>query len=420
MEERIIPDNIMKVKEEQKKDFSISSINGVIGKLNKMSLLVIVVVYIFILALILSLVGSNISYINEPSYDHVFYNEEITPQITIVGRRTVSSNDNITLRYNVNAYITSRYEDGTAPKLDIENFRMFAITSKELTNTKDLSNYYFTEQSGYTTPVTHTYTIDNSSVNQHPSSIYVRLAYKKDGVKNIATFKETIMMQPTESDKNIMQQWYESNKESTYIDENGIEQVNKAKSAVNIYASNDKTNAMGTFEVAVAPVTGSETNNKKVSVRIKIQNQASKKFHIDMQTWAVTENGEYLPLIGGYNYTSQVSMFSSDTEVPAKVKVKYIAMKLVYRDSNNRTENATYLYQDYSKIKETLSTNPDTPNEEFVPKNPVTETIIVLSIVLGTVAIVVIVIVVISVVEKKKKEQEKDQTQKNLDSDKKI
>lgn len=409
----------MKAKETKKKDFSISSVNGVIGKLNKMSLLVIIVVYIFILSLILSLIGSNISYINEPSYDHVFYNEEITPQLTIVGRRTVSSNDDITLRYNVNAYITSRYEDGTAPKLDIENFRMFAITSKELTNTKNLSNYYFTEQSGYTTPVTHTYTIDNSSVAQHPSSMYVRLAYKKDGVKKIATFKETLMMQPTDSDKSIMQQWYDSNKESTYVDENGNEQVNKAKSAVNIYASSDKT-VMGTFEVAVAKVSGSETNNSKVSVRIKINNQSSKKFHIDMQTWAVTESGEYLPLIGGYNYTSQVSMFSSDTEVPAKVKVKYIAMKLLYRDANNRTENATYLFQDYSKIKETLSTNPDTPDSEFVPNSQAKETIIVLSIILGTVVIVVAVVVTISIVEKKKKEQENEETQKNLDSEEKL
>ena len=81
---------------------------------------------------------------------------------------------------------------------------------------------------------------------------------------------------------------------------------------------------MGTFEVAVSKKADSETNDNKVSIRIKIKNQSSKKFHIDVQTWIVTEKDEYLPLIGGYNYTSQVSMFTSDTEVPLKIKVKYI------------------------------------------------------------------------------------------------
>lgn len=420
MEERIVPSIIMKTVEENKKDFSIGSINKVIGKLNKTSLLLIVVVYIVVLSVILGLVGNNISYIHEPSYDHVLYNEEITPQITIVGRRTLNSDDSIRLRYNVNAYITSRYVDGTAPKLDIQNFRMFAITTKELTNNNKLSNYYFTEQSGYTTPVTHTYTIDNSSVDQHPSSMYVRIAYKKDGVEKIATFKEPIMLQPTESDKNIMKQWYEANKESTYVDENGIEQIEKAKSAVNIYSSSDQTNSMGTFEVAVSKKADSETNDNKVSIRIKIKNQASKKFHIDVQTWIVTENDEYLPLIGGYNYTSQVSMFTSDTEVPGKIKVKYVAMKLLYRDENNKVENASYLYQDYTKIKETLSTNPDTPDNNIIkPGN--NETIIILSIVLGTIIIVVAVVIVISVIEKKKKNiVETEETQKNLDTNKKI
>lgn len=419
MEERIVPSIFMK-NVENKKDFSIGSINKVIGKLNKTSLLLIVVVYIVVLSLILSLVGNNISYIHEPSYDHVFYNEEITPQITIVGRRTLNDDDSIRLRYNVNAYITSRYVDGTAPKLDIQNFRMFAITTKELTNNNKLSNYYFTEQSGYTTPVTHTYTIDNSSVDQHPSSMYVRLAYKKNGVEKISTFKEPIMLQPTESDKSIMKQWYEANKESTYIDENGIEQIEKAKSAVNIYGSNDQTNSMGTFEVAVSKKADSETNDNKVSIRIKIKNQSSKKFHIDVQTWIVTEKDEYLPLIGGYNYTSQVSMFTSDTEVPGKIKVKYIAMKLLYRDENNKVENASYLYQDYTKIKETLSTNPDTPDNNIIKPNN-NETIIILSIVLGTIIIVVGVIIVISVIEKKKKKAvETEETQKNLDTNKKI
>ena len=100
--------------------------------------------------------------------------------------------------------------------------------------------------------------------------------------------------------------------------------------------------------------------------------------------------------------------------------VKYIAMKLLYRDENNKVENASYLYQDYTKIKETLSTNPDTPDNNIIKPNN-NETIIILSIVLGTIIIVVGVIIVISVIEKKKKKAvETEETQKNLDTNKKI
>ena len=405
---------------ESKKEFSLSTINSAIGKLNKTTLLLIIIVYIVILSILLSFVGKNISYINEPSYEHVTYNDEITPQITIVGKRTLNSDNSVSLKYNINAYITSRYVDGVAEKLSITNFRMFAITNKSLTSDEKKSNYYFTEQSGYNTPVTHTYTISNTDEEQHPSTMYVRLSYKKDGEQKIATFKEPIMLQPTSSDKSIMQQWYELNKEKTEIDASGVEKTVEAKSAVNIYGSSDSETSLGTFEIASAKKVDSETDVKKVSVRIKIKDQASKKFHIDMQTWLVTESGEYLPLIGGYNYTSQVSMFTSDVEVPTKLKVKYIAMKLVYKDQNNTTEKATYLMQDYSKIKEALSTNPDA-SEDSDLKAETNKTLVTIIVILGTVIIVAIVVLVIANVEKKKKNQEENQeTKKNLDTDKKI
>lgn len=385
----------MKTNQESKKEFSISSVNNVIGKLNKTSLSLIIVVYICVLAIVLSFVGKNISYITEPSYDHVFYNDEITPQISIVGRRTVSSDNTVNLKYNINAYITSRYVDSTAPKLDITNFRMFAITSDSLTSNDKLSNYYFTEQSDYTTPVTHTYTIDNSSVEQHPTSMYVRLAYKKDGEKKIATFKEPIMLQPTSEDKSIMDQWYELNK--AYYE--GDTKV-PGKSAVDIYGSNDKTTSQGTFEIAAYKE--SDSKDYTVNVRVKIKNQASKQFHIDLQTWVVNDKDEYLPLIGGYNYSSQVSMYTNNTTVPGQVKPKYLALKLIYRDQDNNETNTIYLKQAISEIKETLSTTPDTPGEQDIqPKNNL---VTLIAIIGGTIVLVACLVIVLTIVDKKKKQ----------------
>lgn len=404
MEERIIPITIMKTNKERKKEFSISSVNNVIGKLNKTSLSLIIIVYICILAIVLSFVGTNISYVTEPKYDHVFYNDEITPQISIVAKRTVSSDNNINLKYNFNAYITSRYVDSTAPKLDITNFRMFAITTDSLTNQNKLSNYYFTEQSDYTTPVHHTYTIDNTSVNQHPVNVYVRLAYKSDGEKQIATFKEPIMLQPTNEDKKMLNQWYELNK--AYYD--GDTKVS-GKSAVDIYGLNDKTTSQGTFEIAAYK--DSDSKDYTVNIRVKINNQMTKKFHIDLQTWIINDQDEYLPLIGAYNYSSQVSMYTNQVDIPAQVKPKYLALKLIYRDQNNTEYNTIYLKQEISEIKESLSTNPDTPGEQDITPN--NNLITIVAIIGGTIVLVAGLVLILVIVDKKKKEQnEKEETQK--------
>lgn len=68
-----------------KKDFSISKINRIISKMNKTSIILLVVAYIAILGFILSTIGKDINYIDEPNYEHIFYHNEITPQISLVG-----------------------------------------------------------------------------------------------------------------------------------------------------------------------------------------------------------------------------------------------------------------------------------------------------------------------------------------------
>ena len=50
------------------------------------------------------MIKSDFTYVNEPNYEHQLYNEEISPQISIVGLRTFNDNDEETLKYSISVF----------------------------------------------------------------------------------------------------------------------------------------------------------------------------------------------------------------------------------------------------------------------------------------------------------------------------
>lgn len=331
----------------QKTEFSINKINRIISKINKSGLILIVVVYIVILSLALGMVGKDISYVNEPNYEHVFYNKEISPQITIVGVRDFDDDHgHAHTKYSLSVNVAGRLIDGKDPNYKINSFRMFASTKSDITDAKPSSTYYFTEHTTYSTPVTHTFTVDSSDAGVHPSTFYVRLQY--DNKDKPATFKEDVFLQPTADDIDGMDDWYHLNTE-------------KSPSAANILAFNDQTAPVGVMEVQAYKETDDEdkyTGKYLAGVRLTVNDKINEKFHIDMQSWIVTEDGEYLPFIGVYNYTGVSKRFSnSGREIDERLKPEYIAVKVVYRDETNKQEYVSYLKQDITKIKGTFSSN---------------------------------------------------------------
>ena len=333
----------------QKTEFSIGKINNIIGKMNKTSLVLIVACYVGVLLFALSLIKSDFTYVNEPNYEHQVYNEEISPQISIVGLRTFNDNDEQTLKYSISVNVSARYEaGGTDPKYKITNFRMMASTKAKLTDENPNSTYYFTEHSTFSTPITHTFTVDNGSKGQHPSTFYVRLQYETDNGTNIETFKENVFVLPTEQEKSLMSEWYKINSEE-----------NKKISAVNIKVSKSE-DPIGVLEFQVRKST--EENKKGIyeaGTRIRITDTNVEKFHIDMQSWVVTKSGEYLPFIGVYNYTGPSLRYTNTyREIDERLNPEYIVAKIVYRDKNtNKVEEISYFKQKFTNINETFSTN---------------------------------------------------------------
>ena len=333
----------------QKTEFSIGKINRIISKINKTGLIVIIACYILILSFALSLVGKDISYISEPDYEHQFYNTEITPQITLTGVYDFEEGHaHAHAKYNVNVNIAGRQIDSKDPNYKISSFRMFSTVKDNLTSEKPNSTHYFTEHTTYTTPITHTYTVDSSHEEKHPSTFYVRLQYEDNDVTKVETFKENVFLVPTADDKDGMDDWYNLNSDT-------------APSAANILGSKDLNSPVGIFEAQSFMDTdedGKETGIYKAGVRISLNETVSKKFHVDMQSWIVTKEGEYLPFIGVYNYTGPSKKFTKSLiDINEELQPEFIVAKVVFRDENNKTEYVSYFKQEIKKINSSFVTN---------------------------------------------------------------
>ena len=385
-----------KEKNNQKTEFSIAKINNIIGKMNKTSLVLIVICYVGVLLFALNMIKSDFVYLNEPNYEHQVYNEEISPQISIVGLRTFDENDEQTLKYSISVNVSARYDaGGTDPKYKITNFRMFASTKAKLTDDNPNSTYYFTEHTTFSTPITHTFTVDNEYKGQHPSTFYVRLQYETNNGTNIETFKENVFVLPTEQEKSLMSEWFNNNYEE-----------GKKISAININASKSE-NPVGILEFQVRKSTDEDKKGiYDTGLRIRITDTNVEKFHIDMQSWIVTKNGDYLPFIGVYNYTGPSLRYTNTyREVDERLNPEYIVAKIVYRDKNtNKIEEVSYFKQKFTNINETFSTNVETGDDsgDVISSNKGIFTAVAI---VSSVAILSVTVAVSYVVLKKKEDK---------------
>jgi len=376
----------------QKNEFSIAKINRIISKINKTGLILIVLCYVGVLALALNMVGKEISYVVEPNYNHQFYNGTISPQLTIVSQRLIDDGE-LDLRYSVSVNIAGRLVDEKDPKYKISSFRMFASTKANLEDKLPNNTYYFTEHTTYSTPITHTFSINNNDKGQHPSTFYVRLQYEKDDVTKVETFKEEIFLQPTTEDIDGMNSWYYANEGTT-------------NSAANINASTSK-GSVGLIEFQSYPeeTDGKKTGILKTGLRIQVKNNDVKKFHIDAQSWVVTKDGKYLPFIGVYNYTGPSMKYTNSLrDIDADINPEYIVAKVVYRDENNKTEEVSYFKQKIDSINNQFLTDTQIGNDAGTVQGSNRTTYIVISVV-AAIALVAVVVSVSYVVLKKKEDK---------------
>lgn len=378
----------MKNEPMKKKNFSLKNINNIVKKANKTTLFAFILIYAVILLLALNLVNTDMNYIVEPNYNHVTYNNEISPQISFY-TTLPDIEDPSRLTYSVVANINGRLVDGVDPKYKINSFRMFAATKAKIDSEKVNNMYYFTEHTTYQTPIQHSYTIYGDSKGQNPSSFYVRLQYatKEGNDEKIATFKEQVMLQPSASDIESLNKFYD---EKSKVDD-------KYVSVISVGNNSGVVDLKQTYDPS--------EDKQTASVRVLINDKMSKKYHVDMQMWVVSNTGVYYPYIGVYNYTSQTSTFTSlDRKIEKSLNCEYLAMKVIYKDGDGQTVESFYK-QKLRNIQEGFTSNPGVDAQIKIAKdNSLLKTVLV---VLGGFVVVGAVTIGTYFVVKKKDEKNK-------------
>ena len=264
-----------------------------IGKFNVATLALIIFIYIVCLVLILMAVNPKYSYYIEPNYDHNTGYSEISNSYQIVYKR-VKNNKKIEESYAIRTVINSRTseDDKSEQQLSILKY----LSELKQTNGNE---HYLSEISNATTTWART-----SSVGEghEPIAYFGKVLYvDQNNERQTKTFKEEMFEKPT----NL--------KDYT----NG-----------NLIKFDD-------VEFRYYVVVGTDDDDYLVTMRMSTTTQ--KFFHIDMQSWILTNGGELLPFVGMYGYNNSTWSIANE-RVIKDLDAKGIVCKLVCYFNNQEFE----------------------------------------------------------------------------------
>lgn len=289
---------------------------GGVGNLNSTLILFICLLYAVGLLTVFTIIKPEYNYIAIPTYDHVIYHEDVNPYIHLTANRSYNEEESkFDLSYDVIAVITSSAsgEDGRRENL---KFSMSALTTAN-------KMYYFTDMSGYNTPISHSFSMDNRDKDQVPSALFINLRYMK---------------RVFDDQNNMTREWA-----STSLREEVMGVLVEDEN--NVYHSNNlSVEDFFTVLLTVNKDESSTTDRYTTRININIPDK-TKRFHVDMQSWLVDESGENVyPYIGVYGYSSYSTNYSSIGSQPidSRLNAKTLYVKAVYYDELDNVKTLLY------------------------------------------------------------------------------
>lgn len=292
-----------------------------IGKFNVATLALIVFIYIACLVLVLMAVNPKYSYYIEPNYEHDTGYSELSNSYQIVYRR-VNNNQKIEESYAIRTVINSRTSETDKSDMQLSIVKYLS----ELKQTNELE-YYLSEISNATTTWART-----SSVGEghEPTAYFGKVLYvDQNNEHKTKTFKEEMFEMPK--------------KLNDYT--NG-----------NLFKFDD-------VEFRYYVVVGRDDNDYLVTMRMSTTTQ--KYFHIDMQSWLLTNRGELLPFIGIYGYNNSTWSVANERVISA-LDAKGIVCKLICYFDDQVYE--VHYKEDFSEMTDLFANivDKETPNCNIV------------------------------------------------------
>lgn len=356
------------------KEKLITKINNFIIKLNRPTLVAIVLVYAVLLILLFIFIFPKKSFFVVPNYSHQTSYNDINLEVRVNPTRSVDDEENLSTYYGITAALDAVEVNAETYRYDFVNFQMSSL----LTNDK---MYYYTEKTEGISPITHHFSLNSTTTIQIPKDYYVKIKYiNQEEVEQELTYKESMLVLGRK------------NRYSKY----------------NIIADEDKHSDKDRKTQVRLDFFG-KRNGDNFELRSQIEVvDSTTPFHVDMQSWIVTESGEVFIATGVYGF-NQRNYYIPVTPhlVDVKLKPEYVYSQLVYYEDGKEPQSIFYkekLY-DLPETKDDLSADPS-PKANTGIDSKLVEYIIIFVVGLGIILFATIIVV---------NNKNKTANQKNID-----
>lgn len=270
----------------------VAKLNNTIGALNRLTLMILVLVYGAVLFTVGMIASPKAQTTVIPEYDHIEYSEDVSLALAVFNNYPLTWTETSKNTIGVNAYIFRR----TGMQAHNMEFKLRALLD-------DGFMYYFTQMNGYDAPITHTYTMQN--VSKMPESFFMHLRYTDvNAQRQEYSFKEDLL---TLSKKELV----------NYNDTNESEDIGIVLNFTENKEFNSETSQ-------------NEVISYRVDFGIDIANK-DQQYHVDVQSWVVSENQEIYPFIGYYNYSNKsTNIRMSNRMLPARLNPEFMYVRVQY------------------------------------------------------------------------------------------
>lgn len=267
---------------------------------NSLTILIIILSYVVVGAIVSFLVSPNVNYTVIPDYEHQLYNEEISSYVRKTTSLT-SSNDNITEKETVTIYFTKNNNNEEEYEI---NYQVSGLTLGD-----NIDYMYTGSRSTFVTlPMTHTVKSEVSIKDGGYKALFCKIRYCLSGSEEEKeyNFREDII---TLSKK----------------------ELNKIKNIENEFTEK--------FRFTKSIYSNEDSKKKTIIVNVTVLSE-EKIYHLDFQSFFVTESGKIYPVVGFYGYYStQNKIITGFTTFSNDIKIKYFVVKARYINSDGKVES---------------------------------------------------------------------------------
>lgn len=277
------------------------------NKLNNGSILFLIVAYVVLIFAVGIMWLPTMDYVEVPSYSHNMGSDNVSVYLKVSSNVTIDSNKNKETTQTVTAYLN----DGLTERDLLVHYEFSGLT----TNGKMDYMYSGSRSNFDTVPQIHSLGAHKTTDGGEYQTLFGKVLYHETNEDGTAT-------------QNIVYRFKEP-----------IIKLTKKEIKSDEVLKTEYKDILS-FNVRIVNASDSNMYNAYTTISLKTEEL---KYHLDYQSYILTEDGDLYPLVGiyGYYYIGQ-KMITSTEKINSQLKPEYIIVKALYTDSTGKTTQIFY------------------------------------------------------------------------------